>query len=104
MRGLPNFGHQAFRDAAARLRSEGHEVFNPVESAEAIYGDHVYKNNPTGDETLAGIDGRLVFAKDLEFVCYHADAVALLPNWKDSKGAIAEKAVANVLGLEVFFL
>lgn len=102
MRGLPNFGHQAFRDAAARLRAEGHEVFNPVESAEKLYGDHVYKNNPTGDESLAGI--RVVFCKDLEFVCQEAEAVALLPNWTDSKGAIAEKAVAEALGLKVLYL
>lgn len=104
MRGLPYFGYQAFNEATEKLRSEGHEVFNPVESAEAIYGPDIYTGNPEGDEALAGIDGRLVFGKDLEFVCGHAEAVALLPNWKDSKGAIAEKAVAVALGLEVIYL
>lgn len=104
MRGLPNFGHEAFNDAAGKLRAEGHEVFNPVESAEEIYGPDVYKNNPTGDESLAGIDGRVVFGRDLDFVCHHADAVALLPGWETSKGAIAEKAVAEALDLKVMYL
>lgn len=104
MRGLPNFGHEAFNEATAQLRANGHHVFNPVESAEEIYGPDVYKNNPTGDETIAGIDGRVVFFKDLEFICKEADAVALLPNWFLSKGAIAEKKVADALGLKVMYL
>jgi hypothetical protein len=104
MRGLPYFGYQAFNDATAKLRAEGHEVFNPVESAEKIYGPGIYRDNPSGDEAIAGIDGRLVFGKDLEFVCSHAEAVALLPNWTTSKGAIAEKAVAEALDLKVMYL
>jgi len=104
MRGLPDFGHRAFRDAADKFRSEGHEVFNPVEECERIYGDNVYKNNPEGDESRAGIDPRVVFGNDMAFICDHADIVALLPGWETSKGAIAEKAVADALGLKVMFL
>lgn len=104
MRGLPYFGYQAFNNAAAKLRAEGHSVFNPVESAEKIYGPDIYSGNPEGDEAIAGIDGRLVFSLDLDFVCKEAEAVALLPNWHTSKGAIAEKAVAEALGLKVMYL
>jgi hypothetical protein len=104
MRGLPDFGHQAFRDAAEQLRNDGHTVFNPIEEGEMLFGDQTYKNNPTGDESVAGIDGRVVFLNDLNFICSRADAVALLPNWIDSKGAIAEKAVAEALGLSVIYL
>jgi Domain of unknown function (DUF4406) len=104
MRGLPYFGYKAFDDATDKLRLEGHEVFNPVEEGEKIYGDDVYKGNPDGDEELAGIDGRLVFGNDLAFVTREADAVALLPGWETSKGAIAEKAVAEALGLQVLYL
>lgn len=104
MRGLPDLGCDAFNKAKAALRAEGHLVFNPVESAEAIYGKGYYKNNPTGDESIAGIDGRVVFGRDLEFICGHAEAVALLPGWQNSKGAIAEKAVAEALDLKVMYL
>lgn len=104
MRGLPYFGYQAFNDATDKLRSEGHEVFNPVEEGEKIYGPDTYTGSPTGDEGLAGIDGRVVFSNDLAFISKKADAVALLPGWETSKGAIAEKAVAEALGLQVMYL
>lgn len=104
MRGLPNYGCEAFNDATAKLRAEGHQVFNPVESAQAIYGKGLYENNPSGDDAANGVDIRLVFGQDMEFICGHADAVALLPGWTDSKGAIAEKAVAEALGLKVMYL
>lgn len=104
MRGLPNFNHKAFRDGAAALRAQGHEVFSPVESSEAIYGPDIYTTNPEGDEALAGIDGRKVFAADLAYICAEADAVALLPGWEKSKGANAERATAIALGLQVLEL
>lgn len=104
MRGLENFGAEHFRRATAALRALGHEVVSPVEETEAIYGEEIYKNNPDGDEDAAGIDGRVVFLNDLTFICKHADAVVLLPNWVDSKGARAERAVAEALGLKVIEL
>lgn len=103
MRGLPEFNKPAFEAAAAKLRAEGHEVFSPVESTIAMYGD-VYTGNMTGDESKTPIDSRRVFAADLEFICKKADAVALLPGWETSKGALAERAAAEALGLELLFL
>lgn len=104
MRGLPNFNHHAFRVGAIALRAAGHEVFSPVESSEAMYGPDIYTTNPEGDEAIAGIDGRKVFAADLAYICEHAEAVALLPGWERSKGATAEHATAVALGLEVMVL
>lgn len=103
MRGVPEFNKPAFDIAAAKLRAEGHEVFSPVESTISMYGD-VYTGNMTGDESLTPIDSRRVFAADMEFICKRADAVALLPDWKTSKGATAEHATAVALGLEVIEL
>ena len=47
---------------------------------------------------------RRVFALDLAWICKHADAVALMPGWKKSKGAKAEKAAAEAIGLEIFYV
>jgi nucleoside 2-deoxyribosyltransferase len=101
MRGLPNLNREAFDYWAAKLRADGHEVFSPAENNEKIYGAHIYRDNPEGDEGKAGIDGRVVFEHDLVWICRHADAVALMPGWENSKGAKAERAVAEALGAAV---
>jgi len=101
MRGLPNFNREAFRYWAAKLRAEGHEVYSPIENGEKLYGARIYENNPEGDEVRLGVDGRLVFEHDLVWICRHADAVALIPGWENSKGAKAERAVAEALGAAV---
>jgi Domain of unknown function (DUF4406) len=101
MRGLPNFGKDAFLKAASELRAQGHIVFNPVEETIKLYGAGVYENNPHGDESITPISGELVFFNDLTFICLHADAVYLLPGWQTSAGAAAERAVAIALGKPV---
>jgi hypothetical protein len=98
MRGHPNFNREQFRVWAEKLRADGHEVFCPAENSESIYGPDLYKDQPDGDEIRAGIDGRLVFEHDVVFICRHAQVVALMPGWSTSKGAIAERAVAEALG------
>lgn len=108
MRGIPEFNFPSFHAAAAKLRAEGHEVFNPAERDIKVHGADISKGNATGDEALAtaqhGFNLREALKDDLEFICLHADAVALLPGWNSSRGAIAEAATARALGLLVFNL
>lgn len=104
MRGKPHFNREAFALWADKLRADGHEVFSPAESSEKTYGPRIYWDNPEGDEPKAGIDGRKVFEDDLVWICRHADAVALMPGWRESRGATAEHAVAVALDLEVIEL
>jgi hypothetical protein len=106
MRGIPEFNFPAFHAASARLRSEGHEVFNPAERDIAHHGADISKGNEKGCEVQAGaVHGfnlREALKDDLEYICLHADAVAVLPGWEDSKGARAEVATAKALGIKVF--
>jgi Domain of unknown function (DUF4406) len=108
MRGIPEFNFPAFHAAAASLRSEGHEVFNPAERDIAHHGKDISKGNATGDEALAaaehGFNLREALKDDLEFICLHADAIALLPGWENSKGARAELHTAMALNLKVIHL
>lgn len=90
MRGLHEHNFPAFHAAAAKLRSEGHEVFNPAE----------HPSQPTD----SGFNIREVLKDDLVWICLHADAVALLPGWSTSKGAQAERSTALALGLSVITL
>ena len=105
MRGYHNFNFAAFDYAAEWLRADGHEVFSPAEHDRATYGPNV-ENNPTGDEHAAppGCTINKCLLADTAWICRHAEAIALLPGWEKSKGALAEKAVAECLGLTIIIL
>lgn len=108
MRGIPEFNFPAFHDAAAYLRRRGWNVFSPAERDMSHYGKDLSVGNPTGDEQQAvdehGFNIREAMAADLKFICEEADAIALLPGWENSRGARAEKAAAEALGIEVIYL
>ena len=108
MRGLPRFNFPAFHKAARRLRKQGYDVFSPAERDIERHGKDISRRNPTGDELLAekkfGFSIRDAMGDDMAWICKHADAVALLPGWKKSKGAKAERALAEALGLEIFYV
>ena len=108
MRGIPEFNFPAFHSAAAYLRELGHEVFSPAEKDIELYGAAVAQGNLFGDEVLAarehGFNLRDALLADLEFICLHAEGIALLPGWEHSRGAIAEHAVATALDLQIFEL
>lgn len=108
MRGIPEFNFPAFRAAAAFLRSQGHTVFSPAERDIERHGTDISKGNATGDEKVAaqahGFSLRVALGEDLAWICEHADGIALLPGWQNSKGALAEYATARALGLKTFEL
>lgn len=108
MRGIPEFNFPAFNEATAKLRALGHTVFNPAERDNERHGKDISKGNATGDESLAakehGFDLRVALGDDLAWICAHADAIAMLPGWENSKGAKAERATARALGLEIIRL
>lgn len=108
MRGIPEFNFQAFHATAAKLRAQGHEVFNPAERDIAHHGVDISKGNEAGDETLAamqhGFSLRDALADDCEFICRHANAIALMPGWERSLGAKAERALSIALGHQIIYL
>lgn len=109
MRGIPEFNYPAFVDGAKRLRAEGHEVFSPAErDIERHGGVNIGQGNATGDEALAaethGFSLRDALADDTAWICKHAEAIALLPGWENSRGANAELALSRALGLQEIYL
>lgn len=107
MRGYPEFNFPAFYAAANKLRDEGHVVFNPAERDNQTHGADISKGNATGDEEQAakehGFNLREALGADLAWICAEADAVYMLVGWENSKGARAEKATAEALGLWVMY-
>ena len=108
MRGKPYFNRSMFKAWTEMLRHEGHEVFSPLEEDIKRHGTRFTEENPAGSEEQAaqrfGFSIRDALGHDLAWICRHADAVALLPGWDKSKGATAEKATAEALGLELIYL
>lgn len=86
MTGLPEFNYPAFNAAAAKLRAMGHTVLNPAENPVPPCG------------TWAGYM-RMALAQLVQ-----CDCVVLLPGWAESKGALIERKLAQVLGMDVVHL
>lgn len=97
MRSLPLFNFPQFHEAAKWLREQGYEVYNPAEHEDPSEVADSLERDPVG---LA----RELFAEDTRVICMEADGVAMLPGWDKSKGARAEKALAEAIGLQVLFL
>ena len=97
MTGYPQYNFTAFLDAEEDLTAKGWEVlsparmdidrgFNPIEDPTAVFTDDMLQ-----DAIIRNI------AAILEF-----DAIAMLNNWSESKGAKAEYYVARWAGLKIF--
>ena len=106
MTGIPHFNAPAFNAAAAHLRAQGHEVFNPIENDVSKFGQEVL-SSPTGNPEEVrhtGLSARKVMEDDCTWICRHAEAIALLPGWEHSRGVRVEMALAEYLGLEIIHL
>lgn len=90
MTGLPDFNYPAFNECAAALRARGFVVENPADNPE-----------PHCKSWL----GYMRMALRQLALC---DAVAMLPGWGHSRGAVIEHQLGRNLGLVVreaeFFL
>lgn len=91
MSGLPDWGFAAFAKAAAELRAQGHDVVSPAELD--AFDDEPIGSRPWADYLKRDIPQLL-----------KCDAIALLPNWENSRGARLECHIATELGLDVLYL
>jgi len=103
MRGIKDFNKQAFYDAEKYLTSLGHEAVNPFHIDVEMGID---MTSPTGNtDDIQGFTQdslKEIIKRDVAEVI-ECDAVYMLESWKDSKGARAEKAIAEWLGIEVMY-
>lgn len=90
MTGYPEFNYPAFEEATQRLRAAGYDVVSPHEL------DREAGVDPSVEFTHA--DRIAAMKRDLVAVL-ESDGVATLPGWMASKGAFAEVAAAQSIGL-----
>lgn len=76
-----------FESAAIILRDMGHEPINPMEIGLDESGDHTW-----AEYMLA----------DMPFV-FEADAIFMLENWQQSKGARIERYIFEVMEKPIFY-
>lgn len=105
MTGVPQFNYPWFIDAAAYLRSLGHDIVSPAEldtpeQVEAALA------SPDGDlatfEAASNSTWGDILAKDVKLIADDGiEAVIVGPDWADSKGAKLETFVAFQLGLPI---
>jgi hypothetical protein len=105
MRGYPDFNFPAFHAASAKLREKGHEVFSPAEKDQSIHGGDFAKGTNGTLESIAntGFSLRRALGDDTAWICAEGEGIYMLKGWETSKGAKAEKALAEALGLEIMY-
>ncbi len=106
MRGLPNWGFDAFDEAKARWEANGYHVYSPADMCRALG-----LQPPEGESPLTPraqpttYEGRehlkQVMLGDVVAI-YHSDCIALLPGWEHSLGSTVEVALAQLLGLSLY--
>jgi len=83
MTGIKDHNYPAFHAAATQLRAEGYDVVNPAEQP--------YGMGKTWEFYMRlGLQGLL-----------QCDEILMLPGWRNSKGAVLERQVAETLGMTV---
>lgn len=101
MSGIPQFNFPLFREATAKLRSNGYEIISPAETdspevqAEAM-------SSPDGKigvtNKIAGETWAEILAKDVILVGDIVQGIVFLPNWYLSRGAKLEAFVGLLTG------
>jgi Domain of unknown function (DUF4406) len=84
MTGIPHANYPAFHAASKQLRDVGYAVLNPAEN----YAGHI------------GLTHADYMRLDIQMVLL-VDGVAVLPGWRESKGASLEVHIADTLGIQV---
>lgn len=107
MRGIPHFNFPVFDAAKAYLLQMGYDVLSPADFDRDLDGFDPFTPEYETAEGCADFPGDMDFkrvvTRDLTAVT-QCDAVALLPGWEKSKGAVAEIAVANWMGKPLLHL
>lgn len=101
MRSIPYYNFPAFDRVAYVLRMEGHTVLSPAD-IDREYGFDAMHLAPDHDcnKIPEGFDFKACVRRDIDAVLL-CDRVIMLPGWERSKGATAEKALAEWIGVIV---
>ena len=98
MRRRPEFNFPEFLRVDPILVRAGYGTLNP---AQKDLDAGIVVAGLNGYEEIEGFSIRSVMKVDCDLICDLADGIALLDEWWDSRGARAEVALAEALGIPV---
>ena len=102
MRGVKDFNFPAFDQAARFFRQNGWDVTNPADLDRAApNGVARSDEEASSEERVTEYMQRDLADNLLKYRASNGDAIALLPGWEKSRGAVAEFAVARWAGLRI---
>lgn len=103
MRDIPYYNFPKFFEAEAILERDYWEVINPARLDMSV-GINVLNMADDSDWTKEpeGVSIKSIAERDISYLL-ECDAIYLLDSWKYSKGARAEKAIAEWLELEIIY-
>lgn len=103
MRGYKNFNKDNFNQAEEYLASQGYETVNPVK-LDTQKG--ILLESETGSvQDIPGFSQKMledIVKTDVEAIL-GCDGIYMMDGWKNSKGAQAEHAIAEWLGLKIIY-
>lgn len=102
---IPQFNYPAFDKSAAKLRSEGLQVWSPaeVDNEEIRKLALASKTGAPGDASPNGETWGDFLAQDIKIVSDIVDAVVVIPGWSKSKGARLETFVAYISDKPIYY-
>lgn len=91
MSGIKGFGFKKFDDASADLRERGYLVLSPAEMDDPSERKHAMES-PDGKISRSELPRAHFLKRDYLIVC-EIDMMIVLPDWKDSEGAMGETLI-----------
>jgi Domain of unknown function (DUF4406) len=96
-----NYNFPLFDFVATKLLATGHcTVFNPADHAREKLGP-LTKIQKMDKADLEEAIRKILFPEQIVWICRHADAMLMLPGWRQSEGAKIERSVALYFKKEV---
>lgn len=112
MTNYERFNFESFDKARDKLKKQKHEVFSPADHDRFLLGKEVSwyptEADSEGPWIKWNIPGapslRTMLGADLNWIAQNAEAIAMLPGWETSNGALAEWHLAKALKLKFIYL
>lgn len=104
MRGIPWFNFPAFDKAATALTLKGYNVINPAQLDRKVgFNPNTLPVHTDWNVIPPHFDLDAAIRRDVDAIM-RSDELCLLPGWQNSKGANAEKQLAEWRGMKVWEL